>query len=74
MTYKIVVTPDAISDIDNAINYYQEKVSKNKLNFEPKPFKKPVSELFATHWIKTLEKFKKGIRCLISVPEQDRSR
>ena len=52
----------------------QEKVSKNKLNFEPKPFKKTVSELFATHWIKTLEKFKKGIRCLISVPEQDRSR
>lgn len=52
MTYKIVVTPDAILDIDNAINYYQEKVSKKVANLFLKDYKESYKVIKKTKYFK----------------------
>lgn len=52
MTYKIVVTPDAIQDIDNAINYYQEKVSKKVANLFLKDYKESFKDILKTKYFK----------------------
>ena len=42
MSYKIIVTPDAVQDIDDAITYYKNKVSYK------------VSKLFLKDYLKTI--------------------
>ena len=52
MTYKIVVTPDAISDINNAINYYKEKVSKKVAHLFLKDYKESFKDILKTKYFK----------------------
>jgi plasmid stabilization system protein ParE len=47
MSYKIVVTPDAIENIENAINYYKKEVSS------------PVAKLFIEDFKETFKDIKK---------------
>lgn len=47
MSYKIVVTPDAIENIENAVNYYKKEVST------------PVAKLFIEDFKETFKDIKK---------------
>ena len=48
MSYKIVVTPDAIENIENAVNYYKKEVST------------PVAKLFIEDFKETFKEIKKN--------------
>jgi plasmid stabilization system protein ParE len=47
MSYKIVITPDAIENIENAVNYYKKEVST------------PVAKLFIEDFKETFKDIKK---------------
>ena len=50
MSYKIVVTPDAIENIDNAIYYYKKEVSTSVAKLFIDDYKKTIKDIQKTKY------------------------
>ena len=48
MDYKIVITPDAFTDIENAINYYKLNASKRVATLFINDYKKAFKDILKT--------------------------
>jgi len=52
MAYKIVITPDAFDDIDNALNYYKNEVSINVAKLFIEDYRKTFKDIQRTKYFR----------------------
>ncbi len=53
MSYKIILTPNAVRDINEAVSYYQEKASKKVANLFIEDYRNTFRKIQETKYFKT---------------------